>query len=44
MARVVDGEVDYFECPNDQTMAKCGVQMGKKFFIHMDEVDELRDD
>jgi hypothetical protein len=42
VTKVINGEVEYFECPLDQTMAKCGVESGKKFFIHMDEeVDEL---
>jgi hypothetical protein len=43
--KIVNGEVEYYECPLDQTMAKCGVESGKRFFIHMDEeVDELQDE
>lgn len=45
VSKVVNGRIQYYECPMDQTMAKCGVETGEKFFIHMDEeVDELQDD
>jgi len=36
--------VQYFECPLELTMARCGVETGKRFHIHMDEVDELQED
>ncbi|KAF8225259.1 hypothetical protein L208DRAFT_1408728 [Tricholoma matsutake] len=42
--KMVNGNVDYFDCPLDQTMARCGVESGKRYFIDMDEVDELQDD
>jgi len=42
---VVNGEVEYFECDLEQTMARCGVESGKRYFIHMDEeADGLQDD
>ena len=41
--KVVNGKVQYFECPLDQTMAKCGVETGRRYFIHLDEeADEFQ--
>jgi hypothetical protein len=45
VAKPVNGDVQYFECPPELTMARCGVETGKRFHIHMDEeVDELQED